>query len=163
MALYARQDFGGRGIDHPGRNLHYGAGLASGYAADAVLAQAVRDAPAGNVGLLIVPSELRDATDDDGIHAEHASDLGCAGRVGAVAVRKILLADDLVEFLALDYGIGAAGDEPIHQNVGYAFTDVLIGPKQCVYRGLHRRVVEIHDGDALLLLLCLRCGENREK
>ena len=112
---------------------------------------------AADVGALIVAAELGDAADDDGVDAEDACDFGGAGGVGAVAVGEVLLGEDLVELLALDHRIGAVVDQLVDQNVGDALADILVGAEECGDAALHGGVIEIHHGDALLLLLC-RCA-----
>ena len=71
--------------------------------------------------------------------------------IGAVAVGKILLGDDLVELLALDHRIHAVGNQAIHQHVRDSLADILIRAEQLRDACSHRRIVEIHHRHALLL------------
>src|SRR5882672_1025460 len=49
-----------------------------------------------DVGVLVIPAELRDRADDDRVQAEYRADFGRRVGVRAVAVRKILFLEDFV-------------------------------------------------------------------
>ena len=132
-------------------------------AAEAEAAERAGGRAAADVGALVIAAELGDAADDDGVDAQNARDLGGGVRVGAVAVGEVLLGQHLVEFLALDDGVGAVVDQLVHQDVGDAFADVLVGPEERGDAALHGGVVEVHDGDALLLRLGGQGGEKGAK
>src|SRR5580698_10288455 len=55
---------------------------------------------AADTGVLRLISELGDAADDHGVHAENFSDLRCGRWIGAVAIGEILLGHDLVKRVA---------------------------------------------------------------
>src|ERR1039457_5921856 len=152
VALRRGQDLGRGGVDHACCNCAHGGGLGSFHAADSVAAQHTRRPAAADGSTLIVTAELGDAADDDGIHAEDAGDLGGAGGVGAVAVGEVLLRQDLVELFAFDYGVDAVVHQLVHQDVGNAFADILIGSENRGNVALHGGVVEVHDRDTLSLL-----------
>jgi hypothetical protein len=68
-------------------------------------------ARAADIGVLRLIAELFGAADDDGIHAKKFPDLGGGRRIGAIAVRKILFGQNLVQRFAFDDGIRAVLNE----------------------------------------------------
>src|SRR6202034_3655202 len=105
---------------------------------------------ATDTGVLRLISELSDAADDHRVHTENFSDLRGGGRIGTVAIGEILLGHDLVQRVALDYGIGAVLHQILHQQVGDALADVDVISQLRDGRRWDRREVEIEYRDALL-------------
>src|SRR6185436_18290283 len=108
----------------PRAQLYHRLALVLGHPAQAILAANAAKSPSPDGSLLIVPSKLRDAADDDRIHPQDAPQLGGAGGIGTVAVREILLGQDLVQGLALDHRVGVPLHQPVHDHVGDALANV---------------------------------------
>src|SRR5207244_1565861 len=140
----AGKDFRRIRADHASGNGDYGFGFTLGDSAHSKSSRDSAKCAASNRGLFIVAAELGDAADDNGVDAQHLSDFRGGSGVGAVAVGEVLFGHHLVEHLALDHGKGAVGDQLIHQQVGDALADVLIGAEHRRDAALHRRVVEVH-------------------
>src|ERR1039458_4391701 len=162
VALDAGENFGGGGVDHARRHRAHGGGFGSLHAAESEAVERAGRRPAAHGGALVVTSELGDAADDDGIDTQNAGDLGGRVGVGAVAVGEILLGQNLVELLAFDHGVYAIVHQLIHQDVGNALADILIGAEHRGNAALHRGVIEVHHRDALFLL-CRRRGNQRQE
>jgi hypothetical protein len=123
-------------------------------------------ASAADVGILRLVAELRDAPHDDGVHAQQFSEFRRRGGIGAVAIREILLGQDLIKSLALDDRIGAVLHQVLYEQVRDTLADVDVLTEQRRRASLHRAEIEIEDGDALLAPLGLRrragrCGRGR--
>jgi hypothetical protein len=100
--------------------------------------------------LLVIAPELGDRAKNDRIHAEDAANFCGARGIGAVAVRKILFGNNLVQRGAFDDGIFPVLHELLDHQVGDPFAHVLVRAKDGSDDGLDRAVIEIHHGHALL-------------
>ena len=100
--------------------------------------------------VVVIAPELRDAADDDRVHAEDLRELRGGRRIGAAALLEVLLAHHGVDLLAFDHGVGAGADEVRDEHVGDPLADVHVGAEDVVDRTVDGAVVEVEDGDALL-------------
>ena len=89
-------DFRSVDVHQPRVHHHHGLALLVREAADAKSAPAA--ATAADLRILVVVSELGNAADDNGIHAQDLSDLRGRVRIGAIAVGEVLLAQYLVSW-----------------------------------------------------------------
>ncbi len=83
-----------------------------------------------------------------GIHAKQLANFGGAGRVGAVGVRKVLLAEDLVHRGSLDDRVASILDEIGNQHLRDAFSNIDIRAEEGLRGALHGGIVEVENGDA---------------
>src|SRR5262249_25218387 len=102
----------------------YGLGVRLRNAADAEPARHAAERATADIRFLIVTPELGDAADDNRVDAQHLTDLRRRRSIRAIAVRKILLRENLVERFPLDNRISAAADQLIHQQVRDSLTDI---------------------------------------
>src|SRR6185295_19456882 len=91
-----------------------------------------------DVRRLVVPAELGDAADDNGVHAQQLAQFGGARRVGPAAVGEVLLGHHLVERLAFHDRINTAADQIINHQVRNALTDVHVGAEDRRRTALYR-------------------------
>ena len=127
LAFRDGHDFAGVDVDEPRTQPDDRLALLLSEAADADAAESAADA--ADAGVLRVVAELGDAADDDRVDAEQPADLRGGVRVGAVAVREVLLGENLVERLALDDRVGAVFDEIGHEQVCDALPHIDSEPK----------------------------------
>src|SRR5688500_4744190 len=135
LALGREEDFARGRVHEARRHRHLGLGLAQ-TDADALDAAAL---------LLVLTAELGDGARDDVLDAEDLAQLRELGRarIGAVALREVLLGQDGVELLALDDAERALFEELVHDLVGHALADVVVTPPVIP----DRAVIEVGDRD----------------
>ena len=99
---------------------------------------------AADAHALLLGPELGDRADQQVLHAERLADLGHGGRarIGAIAVREVLLGQDRVEALALDDAEAAVFDQAVDDQIGDALADVPVAFPPV----LNRPVIEVEDG-----------------
>ena len=119
--------------------------------------------PGANRHRRLLDAELGDRSDDDRVNTQHPPDCRRRLRIGAVAVREVLLLQHLVERLTLDDGIGRAFEQLLDHQLGQRRADVLAGAECLRRRRFHSGGVEAKDGDALLLLRCRRIGKEQQR
>src|SRR5262249_16337556 len=119
------QDFRRAGVNQARGDTTYRFGVAFLHAAQPKLVQA--KAAAAHRRALIVTAKLGDGAEDDRVHSQHAPDLGRRGRIGAVAVREVLLGQNFVQLFAFDDAVLPVLDQFLHQEIGHAFAHVLVG------------------------------------
>ena len=127
LAIGDAENFGG--VDVHDTRVHGDDGFALLVAKSANAETAEATTTTADFGVLILVSELRDAADDDGIHAEEFAELGGGIGIGTVAVGEVLFGQDFVHGFALDDGIRAVLDEMLYQQVGDAFPHVNVRAK----------------------------------
>ena len=87
------------------------------HSAQTKLAAISAEPPATHSHILIVSAKLGDAPHNYRIHAEDSSDLGRRAGINAIAVGEVLLAQHLVDSIALDHGVFAILHQLLHQHV----------------------------------------------
>ena len=100
LALRYRHHFARIDVNQPRADLHHGFRSLLAEISQPDLAR-VLCPNAARAYARIVASKLGDRTDYDRFYARHAADLGGRVRIGAIAIREILLGQNLVERLAL--------------------------------------------------------------
>ena len=82
-------------------------------------------------------------THHDRVGTHQSADLSRRRRVCAIAVRKVLLRQNLVDCFAFDHPELAGLHQLFHEQIGHALTDVLIRAENRGNTALHGGIIEI--------------------
>src|ERR1700731_2073334 len=150
--LRHRQHLGRVGADQTCADLHLGIDVVLSLHRTAAKTAKAGSPPAGGLVSVII---MRDGAQDNGVDSEHFAQLGGGDRISAVAVAEVLLRQELIDGIALDYAYVAVLHQFSDQEVRGSFSEIGSAhlDKGKLHATLDGGIVEVKDGYALFRTL----------
>src|SRR4029077_18953182 len=133
-------------------DLHLGIDVVLGFHRTAAKTAEASATPAGGLVSVII---MRNGTQDNGVHSEHFAQLGGGDRISAVAVGEVLLRQEFIDGIALDYAHVAVLHQFSDQEVGGSFSEIgrVHLDKGQLHATLDGGIIEVKNGYTLFWTL----------